>query len=132
IFLMAFFLLLGRGAGSLDFDAIAAGPRAGPALAGLLLALALVGFGTKAGVWPLHIWLPAAHPAAPTHVSAVMSGVLVKTSIYALVRAATLVGPPPPAWGVALVAAGATSGVLGVFYALAQHDLKRLLAYHTI
>jgi formate hydrogenlyase subunit 3/multisubunit Na+/H+ antiporter MnhD subunit len=132
ILVVAFFLLLGRQAGSLDFDAIAAGPRAAPGEAHVLFALALLGFGTKAGAWPLHIWLPEAHPAAPTHVSAVMSGVIVKTAVYALVRGVTLLGPPPLAWGLALVAVGAISGLLGVLYALAQHDLKRLLAYHTI
>lgn len=131
-FAIAFFLLLGRGAGSLDFDRILAGPRPGPAEAQLLFALAIVGFGTKAGVWPLHIWLPEAHPAAPTHVSAMMSGVLVKTAIYALIRGITLIGAPRPAFGLVLLALGGVSGVIGVLYALAQHDLKRLLAYHTI
>jgi formate hydrogenlyase subunit 3/multisubunit Na+/H+ antiporter MnhD subunit len=131
-FLVAFFLLLGREAGSLDFDRIAAGPRLSPGLSHLLFAFAIVGFGTKAGIWPLHVWLPEAHPAAPTHVSAVMSGVIVKTALYALVRGVTLLGPPHSAWGFTILLLGAVSGIVGVLYALAQHDLKRLLAYHTI
>ena len=81
---------------------------------------------------PLHVWLPEAHPAAPSHVSAVMSGVMIKTGIYGLLRALTLLGAPPAWWGWLLVGIGLTSGVLGVLFALAQHDLKRLLAYHSV
>jgi NADH:ubiquinone oxidoreductase subunit 5 (subunit L)/multisubunit Na+/H+ antiporter MnhA subunit len=78
------------------------------------------------------VWLPEAHPAAPTHVSAVMSGVMIKTGIYGLVRILTFIGPPPLWWGWTLCAIGVSSGILGVLYALAQHDLKRLLAYHSV
>jgi formate hydrogenlyase subunit 3/multisubunit Na+/H+ antiporter MnhD subunit len=92
----------------------------------------VVGFGAKAGFMPLHVWLPEAHPAAPTHVSAVMSGVMIKTGIYGLVRILTFLGPPPLWWGWALCGIGISSGILGVLYALAQHDLKRLLAYHSV
>jgi len=92
----------------------------------------VVGFGTKAGFVPLHVWLPEAHPAAPSHVSAVMSGVMIKTGIYGLVRLLVLLGPPAAWWGWLLVGIGVTSGVLGVLFALAQHDLKRLLAYHSV
>ena len=99
---------------------------------GLLFLLALIGFGTKAGFIPMHVWLPEAHPAAPSHVSAVMSGVMIKTGIYGLLRILTLLGPPPAWWGWTLLAIGVVSGVLGVLYALAQHDLKRLLAYHSV
>jgi formate hydrogenlyase subunit 3/multisubunit Na+/H+ antiporter MnhD subunit len=128
----AFFLILGREAGTLDYESLVAhAPVAGP-LGHVLFALALLGFGIKAGIWPLHIWLPQAHPAAPTHVSAVMSGLIVKTAIYALIRGLWLLGEPRPAWGLIVLALGVVSGVLGVLYALAQHDLKRLLAYHTI
>ena len=81
---------------------------------------------------PLHVWLPEAHPAAPTHVSALMSGVMIKTGIYGLVRILTFLGPPPLWWGWVLCGIGLSSGVLGVLYALAQHDLKRLLAYHSV
>lgn len=126
--LLALFVLLGRATGSLDFDRLGAAS----APAGLLFALAVAGFGTKAGFMPLHIWLPEAHPAAPSHVSAVMSGVMIKTGIYGLIRTLTLLGPPPAWWGWVLCGIGLTSGILGVLFALAQHDLKRLLAYSSV
>ena len=94
---------------------------------------ALIGFGTKAGVIPLHVWLPEAHPAAPTHVSAVMSGVMIKTAIYGLARFyLDFLGPGPVWWGGMVLAAAALSAVLGVLYALMEHDVKRLLAYHSV
>ena len=97
-----------------------------------ILLLALAGFGFKAGVIPLHVWIPEAHAAAPSHVSALLSGVVLKMAIYGLVRVLSML-PAYPTWlGLALVALGITSGVLGVVMALAQHDLKRLLAYHSI
>ena len=97
-----------------------------------ILVLAIAGFGLKAGVIPLHIWLPDAHAAAPSHVSALLSGVVLKMGIYGLVRILSML-PAYPTWlGLALVALGISSGVLGVVLALAQHDLKRLLAYHSI
>src|SRR5262249_17937729 len=99
---------------------------------GVLFLLALVGFGTKAGFMPLHVWLPEAHPAAPSHVSAIMSGVMIKTGIYGLLRVLISLGDPAPWWGWALVAIGITSGILGILFALAQHDLKRLLAYSSV
>ncbi|MBI2931205.1 MAG: hypothetical protein HYY16_06105 [Planctomycetes bacterium] len=128
-FLIVFFLLLGREAGSLDFEGF---DRVAPAMSAPLFLMALVGFGTKAGFMPLHVWLPDAHPAAPSHVSALMSGVMIKTGIYGLVRALTFLGAPPPWWGWTLIGVGLVSGVLGVLFALAQHDLKRLLAYHSV
>ncbi|MBP7934616.1 MAG: hypothetical protein KA354_08225 [Phycisphaerae bacterium] len=131
-FLLALFALLGRHSGSLDFDGfITASGLAHPS-ASLLFILALIGFGTKAGIMPLHVWLPEAHPAAPSHVSAIMSGVMIKTGIYGLLRTLTFLGPPPAWWGYLLVGIGLISGVLGVLFALAQHDLKRLLAYHSV
>ena len=126
--LLVVFLLLGRQSGSLDFDRLSAEA----ALAGGLFLLAVVGFGTKAGFIPLHVWLPEAHPAAPLHVSAVMSGVMIKTGIYGLLRVLSIFGEMPAWWGWTLVAVGVTSGILGVLFALAQHDLKRLLAYHSV
>ena len=129
---VAFFLLLARETGSMDFNVWAAQGIHTSGLAGILFLLAVVGFGAKAGFMPLHVWLPEAHPAAPSHVSAVMSGVMIKTGIYGLVRAFTFLGAPPMWWGWALIAIGVTSGVLGVLFALAQHDLKRLLAYHSV
>jgi hydrogenase-4 component B len=102
------------------------------ARSGWLFVLALVGFGIKAGLWPLHFWLPEAHPAAPSHVSALLSGVVLKMGIYGLVRVLSML-PVFPSWlGLALVGLGVTSGILGVVMALAQHDIKRLLAYHSI
>jgi NADH:ubiquinone oxidoreductase subunit 5 (subunit L)/multisubunit Na+/H+ antiporter MnhA subunit len=94
--------------------------------------LAVIGFGTKAGFMPLHVWLPEAHPAAPSHVSAVMSGVMIKTGIYGLIRALGFLGPPPAWWGWLLIAIGLSSGILGVLFALAQRDLKRLLAFSSV
>ncbi|MBI4597427.1 MAG: hydrogenase [Candidatus Omnitrophica bacterium] len=131
-FLFVFFTLLGRHAGSMDFDQLTAISAASPTLAVVLFLLALVGFGTKAGFMPLHVWLPEAHPAAPSHVSAVMSGVMIKLGIYGILRTLTFLGPPPAWWGLTLLMIGVTSGVLGVAFALAQHDLKRLLAYHSV
>jgi hydrogenase-4 component B len=95
--------------------------------------LFLIGFGIKAGIVPLHIWLPAAHPVAPSNVSAFMSGVIIKTGIYGMTRVFFyFLGTPPMWWGVTVLAIGTVSAVLGVLYALMQHDLKRLLAYHSI
>ena len=127
-FLIALFILLGRAGGTQEFSGFAAPASA----AGGLFLLALVGFGTKAGLFPLHIWLPEAHPAAPSPVSAVMSGVMVKTGIYGIVRMLTILGAVP-AWSAWLVLGlGAASSVLGVLFALVQQDLKRVLAYSTV
>jgi hydrogenase-4 component B len=129
--LLVFFAILGGRAKSLDFDQLTTiGMPSG--MASLLFVLAVIGFGTKAGFMPLHVWLPEAHPAAPSHVSALMSGVMIKTGIYGLLRALTLLGTPSATWGWTLVVIGLVSGVLGVAFALAQHDLKRLLAYHSV
>ena len=129
--LIALFLLMGRAAGSLELVRLQAGDVS-PRFAGMLFVLAVVGFGTKAGLVPFHVWLPEAHPAAPSHISALMSGVMVKTGIYGLLRVLLLLPPAPAWWGWLLVTLGVVSGVGGVLYALAQHDLKRLLAYHTV
>lgn len=99
---------------------------------GALFALGLAGFGLKAGLMPLHVWLPGAHANAPSHVSALLSGVLLKTGVYGLVRVCGLLPDPPIWWGGALLGIGAASGVLGIMLALAQQDLKRLLAYSSI
>jgi hydrogenase-4 component B len=131
-FLLVFFLLLARDTGSMDFTVWAEKGVHADGLASVLFILAVIGFGTKAGFMPLHVWLPEAHPAAPSHVSALMSGVMIKTGIYGLLRAFTFLGAPPLWWGWGLIVIGLTSGVLGVLFALAQHDLKRLLAYHSV
>jgi hydrogenase-4 component B len=104
-----------------------------PGVAGLVLALVLIGAGSKAGLVPLHVWLPLAHPAAPSHVSALMSGVMTKVAIYAFVRIVfDLLGEPAWWWSVLVLTLGGVTAVMGVLYALMQHDLKRLLAYHTV
>jgi len=130
--LLAMFVLAAGAAGSFEFTDLARLAAEPGDFRGLLFLLAVVGFGTKAGFVPLHVWLPEAHPAAPSHVSAVMSGAMIKTGIYGLVRLLVLLGPPAAWWGWLLVGIGVTSGVLGVLFALAQHDLKRLLAYHSV
>jgi hydrogenase-4 component B len=131
-FLLAMFVLLGALAGSSDFADYAAVLRGHSALSSAIFVLALIGFGSKAGIVPAHVWLPEAHPAAPSHASALMSGAMIKIGIYGLVRMLTLLDAPQTWWGWVLLAAGVSSGVLGVLYALAQHDLKRLLAYHSV
>ena len=129
--LMCFFILLAHGNADLDFDAFSL--SAGTADKSVLFILAVIGFGAKAGFLPLHVWLPDAHPAAPSHVSAVMSGVMIKTGIYGIIRMISLIGIPPAQWWVyTLLITGALSGVAGVLFAIAQHDLKRLLAFHSV
>jgi hydrogenase-4 component B len=129
--LFALFALLGRLAGSFEFAAMAGLDGGGP-LAGWIFGLALFGFGLKAGLVPFHFWLPGAHAAAPGHVSAILSGVLLKTGIYGLLRITGFFDAVPAAWGGVVLAAGAASAILGVAFALAQHDVKRLLAYHSV
>jgi hydrogenase-4 component B len=131
-FLFVLLGLLARHGGDFSFASIARAGAPSPELANVCFLLALVGFGTKAGFWFLHTWLPEAHPAAPSHVSATMSGVMIKLGIYGILRVLTLLGPPPVWWGIVLIAVGAVSGVLGVLHALSQHDLKRLLAYSSV
>lgn len=128
------FLLLAASAQSYAFaDFHALGGRMSPGTRDAAFLLFLAGFGIKAGVVPVHIWLPAAHPVAPSNVSALMSGVLIKTGIYGLTRIAfDFMDTPPNWWGVTLLTLGTVSAVLGVLYALMEHDLKRLLAYHSI
>ena len=128
------FLLLFQASGSYGFDSFHALGNTLPAgRRNVVFLLFLIGFGVKAGMVPLHIWLPAAHPVAPSNVSALMSGVIVKTGIYGLTRVGfDFLGTPPNWWGVTVLTIGTISAVLGVLYALMEHDLKRLLAYHSI
>jgi len=127
-FLLAFFLLMGRDSGSLDFNDFT--PPVG--MAGLVFILALIGFGSKAGFIPLHVWLPEAHPAAPSHISALLSGVMLKMGIYGLFRTLTFFYQPEYWWGIVLIAVGLSSGILGVLLALVQTNMKRLLAYSSV
>ena len=132
-FLLAAFFLLSAGGGT-DFASLrAAGPALAPGARTAVFLLALIGFGSKAGLVPLHVWLPLAHPAAPSHVSALMSGVMIKMGVYGVLRVGLdLLGGGPAWWGGLLLAAGAVSALLGVLCALMEHDLKRLLAYHSV
>jgi formate hydrogenlyase subunit 3/multisubunit Na+/H+ antiporter MnhD subunit len=128
--LLAFGLL--AAGGDYTFDSMRASAHA-PATAFLVLALVLLGAGSKAGVVPLHAWLPLAHPAAPSHVSALMSGVMTKVAVYGFIRIVfELLGEPQWWSGFLVLLAGGATAVMGVLYALMQHDLKRLLAYHTV
>ena len=129
--LLAFGLLAGP-EGNYAFAAMRQA-QPSPMLAALVLGLALVGAGSKAGLVPLHVWLPLAHPAAPSHVSALMSGVMTKVAVYAFVRIVfDLLGPAEWWWSMVVLALAGVTCVMGVLYALMQHDLKRLLAYHTV
>ena len=98
----------------------------------LVFLLAFVGFGSKAGVFPLHIWLPHAHPAAPSHISAIMSGVMIKMGIYGILRIYFILESTNLLMGQTVLVFGMISGVLGVLYALGKHNIKRLLAYHSV
>ena len=129
--LFAAFILLGSMTGGTLFTPVP--PAAAHSGAGsACFILALVGFGIKAGLMPFHVWLPVAHAAAPSPVSALMSGVLIKTGIYGLVRLTSLFPDPPAWWGGTVFVLGVVSGIGGVAYALGQHDIKRLLAYHSV
>jgi hydrogenase-4 component B len=129
----SFFLFLPYSHG-LNFEAIRASGAGMPGgIRAAIFLAAFVGFGTKAGIIPLHLWLPRAHPIAPTPVSALMSGVMLKTAVYGFARFAfDFLGGGPAWWGYLVLFAGAVSGLLGVLYAIAEHDLKRLLAYHSV
>jgi hydrogenase-4 component B len=129
--LLAFGLLAGA-SGDYAFAAMRAA-QPSPTLAAIVAMLVLVGAGSKAGIVPLHTWLPLAHPAAPSHVSALLSGVMTKVGIYAFIRIVfDIVGDHSPWSGLIVLAVGGITAVMGVLYALMQHDLKRLLAYHTV
>ncbi len=132
VFLLVMFVTLATLAGSSDFTGFSPALAAHPQWVPVIFILALFGFGSKAGFVPMHIWLPQAHPAAPSHASALMSGAMLKVGIYGLVRVLIMLGPPSAWWGWLLIGIGALSGILGVVFALAQHDLKQLLAYHSV
>jgi hydrogenase-4 component B len=133
------FLLLFQGVGGSGIDDYSfdrfrlMGGSLSPGRRDAAFLLFLAGFGVKAGIVPLHIWLPDAHPVAPSNASALLSGVLIKTGIYGLTRVLfDFLGTPPNWWGVTLLTIGTISALVGVLYALMEHDLKRLLAYHSI
>lgn len=132
IALLGMFAAWTGGATDASFPELAAAAAANRVPVSLVLLLALVGFGIKAGTVPGHFWLPGAHAAAPSHISAILSGVMLKSGIYGLLRVLSLIGPPPAWWGWTVLLLGLASAILGVLWALAQHDLKRLLAYHSV
>ncbi len=126
------FGVLDGGRGDYTFEALRQSDLS-PRWATVAFALAFFGFGAKAGMLPLHVWLPEAHPAAPSPVSALMSGVMLKTAIYGMVRFIyDLIGMVRWEWGLAVLLFGAVTSLFGVLFALMQHDLKRLLAYHSV
>jgi hydrogenase-4 component B len=129
LFIFAAFGLIFAHQGSLTFEAAAALPEP---VKILVFVLAFIGFGSKAGVFPFHVWLPYAHPAAPSHISAIMSGVMIKMGIYGILRTYLVLNWHSAVFGDIVLIAGMVSGILGVVYALGQHDLKRLLAYHSV
>ncbi len=128
------FLLIYSATGSFDFEVIRAqSGNISPTVLAIVSLLMLAGFGTKAGIIPFHIWLPEAHPAAPSQVSALMSGVMIKTGIFMVIRIFFDLIPGTPTWlGLLILFLGAISSILGVLYALSEHDIKRLLAYHSV
>jgi hydrogenase-4 component B len=129
--LFALFSLLEYAASSYQFSAMAS-INTSPQIAAAIFCTALFGFGLKAGLMPLHIWLPSAHASAPSHISAIMSGIMIKTGVYGMIRILSFFPHPPLWWGITLLIVGIISAVMGVVFALGQHDLKRLLAYHSI
>jgi hydrogenase-4 component B len=129
MFIFSAFGLIYGFSGSFGFESAAALPES---IKIIVFVLAFIGFGSKAGIFPFHVWLPHAHPAAPSHISAVMSGVMIKTGIYGIIRMYSVLGTHTMIFGEIVLIAGIISGILGVVYALGQHDLKRLLAYHSV
>jgi hydrogenase-4 component B len=133
LLLPMFFLMIPANGGSAFRDLAAGAAGLSPAARSVVFLLATIAFGSKAGLVPLHVWLPRAHPAAPSHVSALMSGVMIKLGIYGLLRVTLdLLGGGPGWWGALLLALGSASALLGVLYALTERDLKRLLAYSSV
>jgi formate hydrogenlyase subunit 3/multisubunit Na+/H+ antiporter MnhD subunit len=129
--LLAFGVLVG-GSGAYDFAAIRAGDPS-TSVASAVLLLALVGAGSKAGLVPLHVWLPLAHPAAPSHVSGLMSGVMTKVAVYGFIRIVfDLTGASQWWWSVPVLSLGAITAAMGLLSAVLQRDLKKLLAYSTV
>jgi hydrogenase-4 component B len=132
VFLMIGFFIIYQANGSTIMHSLFEGGSLGQPLFILAFLCLFIGFSIKAGVIPFHKWLPYAHPASPSNISALMSGVMIKVAIYGLVRSIFSVAVPPLWWGVLILIAGSASAILGVIYALKEHDIKRLLAYHSI
>ncbi|MDD2702876.1 MAG: proton-conducting transporter membrane subunit [Candidatus Omnitrophica bacterium] len=133
-FLAAAFMLLYSHSGSFDFLVMRTACRAMPfQMKNIIFLLFLIGFGTKAGIVPLHVWLPYAHPQAPSHISSIMSGVMIKTAIYGIIRFVIFIlGVDVLWWGAAILILALVSCLVGVIYALMEQDIKRLLAYSSV
>ena len=133
-FLIAAFMIMYKYAGSFDFPAIKNACQAMPGGAkNIVFLLLLTGFGTKAGLVPLHIWLPYAHPQAPSHISSIMSGVMIKTAVYGIIRfVISILGVSSGWWGTLLLVTAVISSLVGIIYALMERDIKRLLAYSSV
>ncbi len=133
-FIIALFLILYKNTGQMDFSSIKTlTPTLSVDIKSIVFIFSIIGFGMKAGIIPLHTWLPRAHPAAPSNISALMSGVMIKTGIYGFVRVSMdVMGQGPGWWGITIIIIGAVSSIMGVLYALMEHDMKRLLAYHSV
>ncbi len=130
--LFVFFLAAGAISGSFEFAAFGALGAVPVPLASILFLLILIGFGSKAGLFPFHVWLPEAHPAAPSHVSALMSGVMVKTALYGIIRMLSFLPSPQAWWGGLMLGLGLAGAMFGIALAASQKDLKRGLAYSTV
>jgi formate hydrogenlyase subunit 3/multisubunit Na+/H+ antiporter MnhD subunit len=133
VFLMFGFIWVAFKTGSYDFSALTAYTAQHPGASGLVLFLCFfIGFGIKAGFVPFHTWLPYAHPAAPAHISGIMSGVIIKIGIFGILRMVTLIKTDFYTIGLVIIAFSVVSGLYGVMLAIVQHNLKKLLAYHSI
>jgi len=132
LFIMAGFIALAMHSGSADFSSFTGVFAKNGILKDLIFICLFAGFGIKSGFVPFHNWLPKAHPAAPSHVSSIMSGVMIKTGIYGVLRMISLMGTPTLAVSYFVLGISVLSALYGVLYAIAQHDIKKLLAYHSI
>jgi hydrogenase-4 component B len=133
-FIIGLFLVLSHYTGSMDFVSMRAAAATLPqGVRSLVFIFALIGFGTKAGIIPLHAWIPRAYPVAPSNITPLMSGVMIKTAVYGFLRIALdVLGPGPEWWGTAVIVIGAVSAVLGILYAIMENDLKVFLAYSSV
>jgi len=133
-FIIALFLVLARATGSPDFAGMKAGMAQVPeAVRSMVFLFAVIGFGTKAGIIPLHTWIPRAYPVAPSNITPLMSGLMIKTAVYGLLRVAVdVLGKGPEWWGITVIVIGSVSAILGILYALMESDLKVFLAYSSV
>ncbi|HEX9021374.1 MAG TPA: hydrogenase 4 subunit B [Nitrospirota bacterium] len=133
-FIIALFLILSHYTGSMEFPAMRDAAAALPQnIKSLIFIFAIIGFGTKAGIIPLHAWIPRAYPVAPSNITPLMSGVMIKTAVYGFLRICLdVLGAGPEWWGTLVIATGAVSAVLGILYAIMENDLKVFLAYSSV